>query len=104
MPEWLAYANFVLNLLFIPLLSVLWNIKTSVTMLQSEGAGMRERIIELRSDLHDVRSQFLSSTQATAAAANAAAVAIASAATAAAMAAAQAATAAAAVAAKLKEV
>ena len=36
MPEWMLYSNFILNLLIIPLLKVLWDIKIELTRLNGK--------------------------------------------------------------------
>ena len=35
MPEWIAYANFGLNLMIIPLVKILWDIRNGLTRLET---------------------------------------------------------------------
>ncbi len=54
LPEWIPYANFGLNLLLIPLLKVLWDIRQGLTRLEQIVCSHGERLdrIERRQDHH----------------------------------------------------
>ena len=45
--DWIPYANFVLNLLLLPLLKILWDIKNGLTSLESTVKAHAERIDRL---------------------------------------------------------
>ena len=47
MPDWLAYANFALNLLILPLLKVLWDIKIELTRLDTQFDNYLKRLERL---------------------------------------------------------
>ena len=52
MPEWMVYANFLLNTLIMPLLYVLWQIKNGLTQLETLVRTHHERLnrLERRQD------------------------------------------------------
>lgn len=47
MPEWMIYANFGLNLLIIPLVKILWDIKNGLTTLQVMVSNHEKRLDRL---------------------------------------------------------
>lgn len=47
MPDWLAYANFALNLLILPLLKVLWDIKIELVRLDTQLGNYLARLERL---------------------------------------------------------
>ena len=47
MPDWLAYANFALNLLILPLLKVLWDIKIELMRLDTQLGNYLTRLERL---------------------------------------------------------
>lgn len=47
MPDWIPYANFALNLLLMPLLKVLWDIKQGLTRLESHVESHSNRLDRL---------------------------------------------------------
>ena len=58
MPEWLAYANFALNLLIIPLLKVLWDVKMELVRMNQKlesHVESDERRFKRLEDQQDVR-------------------------------------------------
>ena len=55
MPEWLAYANFALNLLIIPLLKILWDIKIELTRLDTKMENHLQRLERLERSHDEVK-------------------------------------------------
>lgn len=47
MPDWLPFANFALNLLLLPLLKVLWDIKQGLTRLETRMESHGNRLDRL---------------------------------------------------------
>lgn len=47
MPDWIPYANFALNLLIIPLVKILWDIKQGLTRLETHVEAHAERLDRL---------------------------------------------------------
>jgi hypothetical protein len=44
MPEWLAYANFALNLLLLPLLKILWHVKIDLARINGKIQAHQDRL------------------------------------------------------------
>lgn len=44
MPEWMPYANFALNLLIIPLVKILWDIRQGLTRLEGKVSSHGQRL------------------------------------------------------------
>ena len=59
MPEWMPYANFMLNLLIIPLLKVLVDVKIELTRINSELHSHHARLetIERKHEREDIRKE-----------------------------------------------
>ncbi len=47
MPEWIPFANFALNLLIIPLVKILWDIRQGLTRLEGRVCSHSERLNRL---------------------------------------------------------
>lgn len=54
-PEWMPYANFALNILIIPLVKILWDIKNGLTRLETHVVAHGERLDRLERQ-HDERT------------------------------------------------
>ena len=56
-PEWILYANFALNLLIVPLLKVLWDIKIELTRLDGKVESYLNRLERLERHQDEMRTQ-----------------------------------------------
>ena len=57
LPEWLAYANFGLNLLLIPLVKWVWDVRVDLARLNGRTKTLEERLdrIDHRHDARDLQ-------------------------------------------------
>jgi len=69
LPSWMAYANLALNLLLVPLLAILWNIKITVVKLELQATFNERSANDMKADMSSLRSE---TTAAALAASNAA--------------------------------
>lgn len=69
LPSWIAYANLGLNLLLLPLLTILWNIKITVVKLEMQATFNESTATALKVDMASLRTE---TTAAALAASNAA--------------------------------